>query len=84
MARFVWERDEERIARSLPLARIGEPEDVARAVLWLVSDEADWVTGTDLLVDGGTRVRAAGRAGSGLPTDAVRDVLARTNPRSST
>ncbi|MFF3355695.1 SDR family oxidoreductase [Streptomyces sp. NPDC002917] len=84
MARFVWERDEEGIAQSLPLARIGEPEDVARAVLWLVSDEADWVTGTDLLVDGGTRVRAAGRAGSGVPTDAVRDVLARMNPRSST
>ncbi|MET7857561.1 SDR family oxidoreductase [Streptomyces sp. NPDC005318] len=80
MARFVWERSEQRIARSLPLARIGEPEDVARAVLWLVSDEADWVTGTDLLVDGGTRVRAALRAGSGVPTDAVRDVLAHTGP----
>jgi 3-oxoacyl-[acyl-carrier protein] reductase len=32
---------------------------VARAVRWLVSDEAAWVTGADLLVDGGTRVRAA-------------------------
>ncbi|MFC5802019.1 SDR family oxidoreductase [Streptomyces formicae] len=59
MARFVWEPGEERIARALPLARIGEPEDVARAVLWLVSDAAEWITGTDLVVDGGTRVRAA-------------------------
>jgi NAD(P)-dependent dehydrogenase (short-subunit alcohol dehydrogenase family) len=60
MARFVWESAEERIAEGLPMGRIGEPEDIARAVLWLVSDEARWVTGTDLLVDGGTRVRAAG------------------------
>ena len=37
----------------LPLARIGEPEDVANAVLYLASDEANWVTGTILNVDGG-------------------------------
>ncbi len=37
----------------LPLARIGEPEDVANAVLYLASDEANWVTGTALNVDGG-------------------------------
>ncbi|MCX4766818.1 SDR family oxidoreductase [Streptomyces sp. NBC_01275] len=59
MARFVWEPGESEIAAGLPLGRIGEPQDVARAVLWLCSDEAEWVTGADLLVDGGTRVRAA-------------------------
>jgi len=59
MARFVWEPGENEIAAGLPLGRIGEPADVARAVLWLCSAEAEWVTGTDLLVDGGTRVRAA-------------------------
>ncbi len=37
----------------LPLARIGEPEDVANAVLYFASDEANWVTGTTLNVDGG-------------------------------
>jgi 3-oxoacyl-[acyl-carrier protein] reductase len=37
----------------LPLARIGEPADVANAVLYLASDEANWVTGTILNVDGG-------------------------------
>jgi 3-oxoacyl-[acyl-carrier protein] reductase len=63
MARFVWEAGEEEIASGLPLGRIGEPEDVARAVLWLVSDAAAWVTGADLLVDGGTRVRAASGSG---------------------
>ena len=37
----------------LPLARIGEPADVANAALYLASDEANWVTGTILNVDGG-------------------------------
>ncbi|WP_405593351.1 SDR family oxidoreductase [Streptomyces sp. NBC_01092] len=62
MARFVWEPGEEEVAAGLPLGRIGEPEDVARAVVWLASDAAEWVTGADLLVDGGTRVRSAGPA----------------------
>ncbi len=36
-----------------PLARLGSPEDIARAVLYLVSDASGWVTGTTLVVDGG-------------------------------
>ncbi|OIJ67273.1 SDR family oxidoreductase [Streptomyces mangrovisoli] len=59
MARFVWGPAEPALAAALPLGRIGEPEDVARAVLWLASDAASWVTGADLVVDGGTRVRSA-------------------------
>jgi glucose 1-dehydrogenase len=37
----------------IPYGRIGDPEDVARAALWLASDESDYVTGTTLFVDGG-------------------------------
>ncbi len=36
-----------------PLARLGQPLDVARAVLYLASDWSSWVTGTTLVVDGG-------------------------------
>ncbi len=43
----------ERLLKLVPYGRIGEPEDVARAVAWLASDDADYVTGTTLFVDGG-------------------------------
>ena len=37
----------------VPYGRIGEPEDIAQAAVWLASDAADYVTGTTLFVDGG-------------------------------
>ena len=39
--------------RNIPRGRIGQPEDVAKAALFLASDESEWVTGTTLFVDGG-------------------------------
>jgi len=36
-----------------PLGRLGRPDDVARAALYLASDDASWTTGTILTVDGG-------------------------------
>jgi len=41
------------ILRLHPIGRIGQPKDVAYAVLYLASDESSWVTGTSLMVDGG-------------------------------
>lgn len=41
------------IARHIPLGRIGSPEDVVRAALFLASDEAAYITGANLMVDGG-------------------------------
>jgi NAD(P)-dependent dehydrogenase (short-subunit alcohol dehydrogenase family) len=42
-----------RVISSFPMRRLGTPEDIARAVLFLVSDDASWITGTFLSVDGG-------------------------------
>ena len=41
-----------------PLGRIGEPEDIASAALFLASDEASWVTGVTLMVDGGLTIQS--------------------------
>jgi meso-butanediol dehydrogenase/(S,S)-butanediol dehydrogenase/diacetyl reductase len=40
----------------IPLGRPGRPEDIVNAALFLVSDEADWITGVNLVVDGGATV----------------------------
>ncbi|MFD3508274.1 SDR family oxidoreductase [Nocardia sp. NPDC058666] len=45
--------DEERAASVYPMKRLGVPEDVARLIAFLVSDEAAWITGDCVRVDGG-------------------------------
>lgn len=37
----------------VPYKRIGQPEDIGKAVVWLASDDSDYVCGTSLFVDGG-------------------------------
>jgi NAD(P)-dependent dehydrogenase (short-subunit alcohol dehydrogenase family) len=59
-ARALWERSEEKIAARLPLGRLGEPDDVAKAALFLASDAASWLTGHVLVVDGGALVVPTG------------------------
>jgi len=51
----VWSDPEQakELLRLIPYNRIGEPEDVARVAVWLASDEADYITGTTIYVDGG-------------------------------
>ena len=39
--------------RHIPLGRVGEPEDIARCALFLASDDAAWISGTHIVVDGG-------------------------------
>jgi len=58
MARALWERHEEAMARVMPLGRLGEPVDIAQASAFLCSDAASWITGATLVVDGGALTRA--------------------------
>ncbi len=51
-----WEALLAQWGRNIPLGRIGRPEDVAHAILFLASGEADWITGTTLVVDGGSTI----------------------------
>jgi 3-oxoacyl-[acyl-carrier protein] reductase len=53
LTREIAEELREAMLRSTPLSRFGEPEDVAGAVRFLCSDEASFITGEVLLVDGG-------------------------------
>jgi NAD(P)-dependent dehydrogenase (short-subunit alcohol dehydrogenase family) len=46
-------RDRQAWAAKHPLGRLGTPEDVARAVVWLASDDSSFTTGSPLYVDGG-------------------------------
>ncbi|WP_210486518.1 SDR family oxidoreductase [Rufibacter aurantiacus] len=50
-----WEskEGEQKMLSQIPYGRIGEPDDIARVAAWLVSDEADYITGATLYVDGG-------------------------------
>jgi NAD(P)-dependent dehydrogenase (short-subunit alcohol dehydrogenase family) len=64
LAAALWEGPgEERIAPNIPMRRLGMPDDVATAALFLASDAASWVTGETLVVDGGTLTQPSGAVG---------------------
>ena len=51
-----WERDPaamDRLAQAIPLGRVGTTQDMSDACLFLLSDKASFITGTELVVDGG-------------------------------
>jgi NAD(P)-dependent dehydrogenase (short-subunit alcohol dehydrogenase family) len=63
LAAALWETGEDRIAAHIPMRRLGVPDDIATAALFLASDAASWITGQTLVVDGGTTVVPSGGVG---------------------
>jgi len=63
--RPAWETQaaEAKLLRLIPYGRVGDPDDVAKAAVWLASDESDYVVGTTLFVDGGMTLYPAFREG---------------------
>ena len=57
-AAALYEGHEEQVAASYPLKRLGVPGDVAGAVAFLLSDEAAWITGQTVVLDGGVTLMA--------------------------
>ena len=73
LAAALWEGRERNIEAITPLRRIGEPEDIADAVVFLASDAASWITGHTLAVDGGQMlVAAAGGDRPGANAEEIR------------
>jgi NAD(P)-dependent dehydrogenase (short-subunit alcohol dehydrogenase family) len=64
LAAALWEGPgEERIAAHIPLRRLGLPDDIATAALFLASEASSWVTGQTFVVDGGTTAQPSGGVG---------------------
>ncbi len=63
--RDAWEDEDGRqeLLKLIPYGRVGEPDDIARAVQWLASDESDYVHGHALYVDGGMMLYPSFREG---------------------
>jgi glucose 1-dehydrogenase len=60
-----------RSAPPLPWGRLGQPEDIGKAAAFLASDDADYITRTSLLVDGGFWLRGGGARPDAVPTGFV-------------
>jgi NAD(P)-dependent dehydrogenase (short-subunit alcohol dehydrogenase family) len=58
-ATVLYEGKEEQVSAAYPLKRLGVPEDIAGAVAFLLSDQASWITGQTLVLDGGVTLVGA-------------------------
>jgi NAD(P)-dependent dehydrogenase (short-subunit alcohol dehydrogenase family) len=59
-ARALWEPAEEQVAQTMPMKRLGEPDDIAGAALFLASDLSSWMTGDVMVIDGGRLIAPTG------------------------
>jgi NAD(P)-dependent dehydrogenase (short-subunit alcohol dehydrogenase family) len=58
-AEALYEGREDKVSAAYPMKRLGAPEDIAGAVSFLLSDDAGWITGQTLVVDGGVTLGGA-------------------------
>ena len=58
-ARALYEGREAEASAQYPLGRLGEVDDVAGPVAFLLSDDAAWITGQTVVIDGGAGIRSA-------------------------
>ena len=56
LAEALWKENELEVAASIPVNRIGAPEDIGAAIAFIVSDAASWMTGETIAIDGGQRL----------------------------
>lgn len=59
-AAALYDGREDEVSSAYPLKRLGEPQDIGSVVAFLLSDNADWLTGQTLVVDGGVSLTATG------------------------
>ncbi|AGP29979.1 SDR family oxidoreductase [Corynebacterium terpenotabidum] len=59
-AEALWKEHEAAVAATTPMGRIGEPADIADAVCFLAAPTSGWITGTNLVIDGGQLVGTVG------------------------
>jgi hypothetical protein len=61
---------EQALGHAQPIPRVGQPEDIAAMVVFLASDDSQWITGQAMIVDGGLTVgpNLPGQTAAGSPT----------------
>ena len=45
--------NKKKLEKIIPLNRVGKPEDISNTVMFLLSDQSDYITGTEIIIDGG-------------------------------
>jgi NAD(P)-dependent dehydrogenase (short-subunit alcohol dehydrogenase family) len=73
LAEVLWKEQERQVAAATALNRIGEPDDVAAAIVFLASDAAAWITGETMVIDGGQRLGDAAPYRFGTNADEIAD-----------